>query len=79
MNKMKQSNLEFLKTCVLNYNGVEYFLYHFSLINYIKNILEISNLSQYFVLGFEELYNQVLLIFYKLKFNNLLIYKYFKE
>ena len=67
---MKQSNLEFLKTCVLNYNSVEYFLYHFSLINCIKNILEIPNISQYFALGFEELYNQVLLIFYKLKFNN---------
>jgi hypothetical protein len=70
MNKMKQPNLEFLKTCVLNYNGVEYFLYHFSLINCIKNILEIPNISQYFALGFEELYNQVLLIFCKLKFNN---------
>ena len=70
MNKMKQPNLEFLKICVLNYNGVEYFLYHFSLINYIKNILEISNLSQYFALEFEELYNQILLIFCKLKFNN---------
>ena len=77
MNKMKQSNLEFLKTCVLNYNGVEYFLYHFPLINCIKNILEIPNLSQCFALGFEELYNQVLLILYKLKLDNLLKYKYF--
>ena len=79
MNKIKQSNLKFLKTCILNYNSIEYFFYYFSLINCIKNILEIPNLFQYFVLEFKELYNQILLIFYKLKFSNLLIYKYFKE
>ena len=56
MNRMKQPNLEFFKTCVLNYNNVEYFLYHWPLISCIKNILEIPNLFQHFALNFEELY-----------------------
>ena len=40
MNNMRQSNLEYFKTCVLNYNGIEYFLYHWPLISCIKNILK---------------------------------------
>jgi hypothetical protein len=56
MNNMKQPNLEYLKTCVLNYNGIEYFLYHWPLISCIKNILEIPNLMDNFSLSFETFY-----------------------
>lgn len=68
MNKIKQPNLEYSKTCVLNYNGTEYFLYHWPLISCIKNILEIPDLSQNFAFNFEASYkyNQVFKIFYKL-------------
>ena len=56
MNNMKQSNLEYHKTSVLNYNGVEYFLYYWPVISCIKNILEIPDLSQNFALNSEESY-----------------------
>ena len=70
MNKIKQPNLEFSKTCVLNYNNIKYFLYHWSLISCIKNILEIPDLLQNFALSFETSYkyNQVLKYFIS-KFN----------
>jgi len=45
MDNIKKSNLEFHKTCVLNYNDVEYFLHYWPLISCIKNILEIPDLS----------------------------------
>jgi hypothetical protein len=56
MNNMKKPNLEFYKTCVLNYNDVEYFLHYWPLISCIKNILEIPDLFQYFALNFEDSY-----------------------
>jgi hypothetical protein len=61
MDKIKQPNLEYFKTSVLNYNNVKYFLYHWPLISCIENILKIPNLSQNFVLNFEAFYknNQV--------------------
>jgi len=64
MNNMKQSNLEYFKTCVLNYNGVEYFLYHWSLISCIKNILEIPNLSENFLFNFEASYKTTQVLIY---------------
>lgn len=68
MNKIKQPNLEYSKTCVLNYNGTEYFLYHWPLISCIKNILEIPDLLQNFAFNFKASYkyNQVFKILYKL-------------
>ena len=63
MNNIKYPNLEFLKTCVLNYNEIEYCLFYWSLINCIKNILDISNLLDNFLLSFETSYktSQVLI------------------
>src|SRR6185312_9093282 len=55
MNNMK-SNLDYQKTCVLKHNDKEYFLYHIPLISCIKNILEISDILQYFALDYQELY-----------------------
>ena len=59
INNMRQPNLEYFKTCVLNYNGIEYFLYHWPLISCIKNILEIPNLSDNFSLNFEAFYKTI--------------------
>ena len=56
INNMKQTNLEYHKTSVLNYNGVEYFLYYWPVISCIKNILEIPDLSQNFALNSKESY-----------------------
>ena len=67
MNNIKRPNLEFFKTCVLNYNNNEYFLYHWPLISCIKNILEILDISQNFLLNFETKYNTTeVFIFYKI-------------
>ena len=49
------SNLTYKKTKVLDHDNTEYFLYHIPLISYIKNILEIPNITQNFVLDFESL------------------------
>ena len=67
MNNIRHPNLEYHKTCVLNYNNVEYFLYHWPLISCIKNILEISDLFQNFALNSEVLYKDIEIILF-LKF-----------
>ncbi|GET52354.1 hypothetical protein GLOIN_2v1762814 [Rhizophagus irregularis DAOM 181602=DAOM 197198] len=54
MDNMKLPNLNYTKTSIMNYNNNEYFLYHQSLINCIKNILSISDISQNFALTFEK-------------------------
>ena len=54
MDNMKLPSLTYTKTCVMNYNNNEYFLYHKSLINCIKNILSISDILQNFALTFEK-------------------------
>ncbi|GBC29299.2 hypothetical protein GLOIN_2v1762814 [Rhizophagus irregularis DAOM 181602=DAOM 197198] len=54
MNNMKLPNLNYTKTSIMNYNNNEYFLYHQSLINCIKNILSISDILQNFALTFEK-------------------------
>jgi len=51
-----ESNLSYKKTKVLEHNNTEYFLYHMPLISCIKNILEIPNISETFVLEYDELY-----------------------
>ena len=64
---MKKPNLKFYKTCVLNYNNVEYFLHYWPLISCIKNILEIPDLSQNFALNSEISYinDQVIIIIFE--------------
>jgi len=80
MNNMK-SNLSYMKTKVLDHDNTEYFLYHMLLISCIKNILEIPDISQNFVLEYEELHKitEVYITFniiYKYLFCFLLIYFY---
>src|SRR6266487_2234588 len=55
MNNMNILTLTFTKTCIINYNNNEYYLHHRSLINCIKNILSIPDMSQNFALTFEKL------------------------
>lgn len=54
MNNMNLPSLEYTKTCVINYKNNEYFLYHRSIINCIRSILSISDISQNFALAFEK-------------------------
>ena len=56
MDNMKKPNLEFYKTCVLNYKDTKYFLYYMPLISCIKNIVKIPDIFQYFVYSFEAFY-----------------------
>jgi hypothetical protein len=53
MNNIK-SNLTFTKTLIKVYNNEEYFLHHQNLINCIKNILAIPDITQDFALSFED-------------------------
>jgi len=55
MDNMNLPTLTFTKTCVINYNNNEYYFHHRPLINCIKNILSISDISQNFALNFEML------------------------
>jgi hypothetical protein len=55
MDNMNLPTLTFTKTCVINYNNNEYYLHHRSLINCIKNILSIPDISKNFALTFEKL------------------------
>lgn len=53
MNKMNYPNLTFNKICITHYNGKEYFLHYQNLINCIKNILAVPNITQNFALSSE--------------------------
>ena len=55
MDNMNLSTLSFIKTHVRNYNDNDYYLHHRSLINCIKNVLSIPDISQNFALTFEKL------------------------
>lgn len=55
MDNMNLPNLEYYKTLVINYNNENYYLHHWSLINRIKSILSIPDISQNFALTFENL------------------------
>lgn len=55
MDNMNLPTLSFTKTHVKNYNDNNYYLHHRSLINCIKNILSIPDISQNFALAFEKL------------------------
>jgi hypothetical protein len=53
MNKMKFPNLSFNKICITYHNDKEYFLHYQSLIQCIKNILAVPDITQNFALSFE--------------------------
>jgi hypothetical protein len=55
MDSMNLPSLTYNKTCVIKYNDEEYYLHHRSLINCVKNILSISDMSQNFALNFEKI------------------------
>ena len=55
MDNMNIPTLTFTKTSVINYKNVEYYLHHRPLINCVKNILSIPDISQNFALDFEKL------------------------
>ena len=54
MDNMKISSLNYIKTCVINYNNLDYYLHYRSLINCIKNILLIPDILQNFVQNFKK-------------------------
>jgi hypothetical protein len=53
MNKMNFPNLTFNQICIALHNGKEYFLHYQNLINCIKNILAVPNITQNFALSSE--------------------------
>ena len=53
MNNMKFSQLEFNKTLIIHHNNKDYFLYYQNLINCIKNILSVHDITQDFALSFK--------------------------
>ena len=53
MDNMKFSNLDFCKVLITNYGGKDYYLYYQNLIKCIKNILSIPDITQDFVLSYE--------------------------
>ena len=55
MDNINMPNFTFDKTHIITYNNTEYYLYHRSLVNCIKNILSISDISQNFALTFKKL------------------------
>jgi hypothetical protein len=61
MDNMNLPNLKYQQTFIINYNNTEYYLHHRSLVNCVKNILSISDISQNFTLNFENL--KVILIY----------------
>lgn len=67
MNNMNLPSLKYTKTCVINYKNNEYFLYHRSIINCIRNILSIPDISQNFALAFEKVEVIIFILSYNLK------------
>ena len=55
MDNMNIPTLTFTKTLVSDHNNNAYYFHHRSLINCVKNILSISDISQNFMLTFEKL------------------------
>ena len=53
MDKMKFSNLEFNKILITKHEDKDYFLYYQNLINCIKNILAVPNITKNFALSYE--------------------------
>jgi hypothetical protein len=55
MDNMNFPNLTYDKTCVIKYNNKDYYLHHRSLINCVKQILSIPDISECFMQKFENL------------------------
>jgi hypothetical protein len=53
MNNMKFSDLEFCKVLITNHGGKDYYLYYQNLIQCVKNILSVPNITQDFALSCE--------------------------
>jgi hypothetical protein len=53
MDNMKISNLEFSKVLITNHGGKNYYLYYQDLIQCVKNILSVPNITQDFALSYE--------------------------
>jgi hypothetical protein len=53
MDNMKISNLEFSKVLITNHGGENYYLYYQDLIQCVKNILSVPNITQDFALSYE--------------------------
>lgn len=53
MNNMKFSNLEFSKVLITKHKDKDYFLYYQNLIQCIKNILAVPDITQNFALSYE--------------------------
>ena len=62
MDKMNLPNLKFTKTLVTTYNNNDYYLNHRSLINCIKDILLIPDLTRDFTLNFKNLEVRILIV-----------------
>jgi hypothetical protein len=55
MDNMNIPDLTYDKTCIINYNDKDYYLHHRSLINCVKHILSITDISTHFTQKFENL------------------------
>lgn len=77
MNNLNNPLLTYQKTFITNYNDNDYFLYHHSIENCLKNILSISNISQYFMLNFEKKEVSIIIYYIYIYIINILNY-YFK-
>ncbi|GES96881.1 hypothetical protein GLOIN_2v1783703 [Rhizophagus clarus] len=62
MNNMKLSNLEFSKVLITKHENKDYFLYYQNLIQCIKNILTVPDITQNFLLSYEN-YNIIEKVF----------------
>jgi hypothetical protein len=83
VDKMNLPTLTFNKTCVINYNNNEYYLHHRSLINCVKNILSIPDISQNFALTFKKLkvimVDTIIQLIQLYSTYTYIIYKYYKH
>ena len=64
MDNMNLPTLQYQKTHIITYNNKDYYLYHLSLINCIKNILSIPNLFPNFALNFKKIEVIILINYY---------------
>lgn len=62
MDNMNIPSLTYDKTCVINYNNKDYYLHHLSLINCVKHILSIPDISAHFMQEFEILEVKIILV-----------------
>ena len=77
MDNMNLPTLQYQKTHIITYNNEDYYFYHLSLINCIKNILLIPNLFPNFALNFKKIEVIILINYLSYKLN--LIYYIFTK